>query len=219
MEMFDFVASPGGGMLWDVFLLALGIYVTVWVLQRYFDRQEERRWRPAKQYLYGQLVSHTEWLLKLMPSHPREVQAEEEHEVGARRGATNRYGPDFGRSLSRLNAKRLSNVVEQFANNPRLLDVFKQNLDTSLGYAGAVFLAREPELNKMLNELQEWTLRFEGNLEGCREARESSVPHAGSIAFQQACVSLKEMMLMGYRLHSWLAERTAEFKPSTSNPS
>jgi hypothetical protein len=61
-------------------------------------------------------------------------------------------------------------------------------------------------------------LRFEGNLEGYREARESSVAHAGSTAFQQACVSLKETMLMGYRLRSWLAEQTAEMKLTNSDP-
>jgi hypothetical protein len=218
LELVDLLTSPGGGLLWDVFLLALGIYVTVVILQRYFDRQEEKRWRPARQYLYRQLISHTDWLLNLMPSDPRERQPGVEHRVGPRRGTTNRYGRDFGRSLARLNARRLSNMVEQFANNPRLLEVFKQNFDTSLGYAGAVFLAREPALNKMLNELQEWILRFEGNLEGYREARKSGVAGAGSIAFQQACVSLKEMMRMGYRLRSWLAERTAEIKPSSSNP-
>jgi len=44
----DFLTSPGGSLLWDVFLLALGIYVTVVILQGNFDRQEEKRWRPAR---------------------------------------------------------------------------------------------------------------------------------------------------------------------------
>jgi hypothetical protein len=61
------LTSPGGSLLWDVFLLALGIYVTVWVLQRYFDRQEENRWLPARQYLYRQLDSDADWLLELLP--------------------------------------------------------------------------------------------------------------------------------------------------------
>jgi len=91
-------------------------------------------------------------------------------------------------------------VIEQFANNPNLLDGFKQSLDTSLGYTGAVFLAREPELNKILSELQEWVSGFEGNLRGYREARESGVAGAGSIAFEQACVSLKQMIIMGNQL-------------------
>ena len=73
-EMFDFVAPPGGGMLWDVFLLTLGIYVTVWILQRYFDRQEEKRWRPARQYMYRQLDSDADWLLGSLPPDIRERQ-------------------------------------------------------------------------------------------------------------------------------------------------
>jgi hypothetical protein len=60
--MLDFLTSPGGGLLWDLFLLALGIFFTVVILQRYFERQEEKRWRPARQDLYQRLFSHANWL-------------------------------------------------------------------------------------------------------------------------------------------------------------
>ena len=85
-------------------------------------------------------------------------------------------------------------------------------------YARTVVLAREPELNKILSELQEWLSGLEGNLKGYREARESGVRGAGSMAFKQACVSLKQMMTMGYRLRWWLAERTTKIKPSSRDP-
>lgn len=35
--MIDFLTSPGGGLLWDIFLLALGIFITVVTLQRILD--------------------------------------------------------------------------------------------------------------------------------------------------------------------------------------
>jgi hypothetical protein len=216
--MFHFLTSPGGNLLWDVFLLALGIFVTVVILQRYFDRQEEIRWRPARQYMYRQLLSDADWLLRLLPSDLREGQPEVEYGYGPRRGTDHRYGRDFGRSLARLNAARLSDVAEQFANDPTLLDGFKRSLNTSLAYTGVVVLAREPELNKILSELQEWMSGFEGNLKGYREARESGVRGAGSMAFKQACVSLKQMIIMGYRLRCWLAEGTAKIKPSSPGP-
>ena len=80
--MFHFLTSPGGNLLWDVFLLALGIFVTVFILQRYFDRQEEIRWRPAKQYMYRQLDS--DWLLGLLPPDIRERRPKVGHGFGTR---------------------------------------------------------------------------------------------------------------------------------------
>ena len=109
-------------------------------------------------------------------------------------------------------------MVEQFANDSTPLEWFKQSLDTSLAYTGAVVLAQEPELSKILSELQEWISGLEGNLRDYREARNSGISGAGSIPFQQACISLKEMMIMGYRLRSWLAERTARIEPSNPDP-
>lgn len=54
VEMVDSLTSPGGGLFWDILLLALGIFVEVVVLQQYFDRQGEKRCRSAKRYLYRQ---------------------------------------------------------------------------------------------------------------------------------------------------------------------
>jgi hypothetical protein len=113
-----------------------------------------------------------------------------------------------------MRAARLADVTEQLANEPRFLDSFKQSIDTSLGYTGAVFLAQEPELNKILSELQEWISGFEAHLEGYRKARESVVAGAGSIMFEQACVHLKEMIVMGNRLRRWLLAQATEAKPS-----
>jgi hypothetical protein len=70
-EMIDFLTSPGGGLLWDIFLLALGICITVFILQRYLERQEEKRWRPARRDLYRRLFSHADWLIRMVPRDVR----------------------------------------------------------------------------------------------------------------------------------------------------
>ena len=214
----DLLTSPGGSLLWDVFLLALGIYVTVWVLQRYFDRQEENRWLPARQYLYRQLDSDADWLLELLPPDMQARRPRVVYGFGMRGAIDYEQERDFGRSLTMMRAARLAAATEQFANNPYLLERFKQSLDTKLGYTGAVFLAQEPELNRILSELQEWMAGFEGHLKGYRETRKSVVAGAGSIMFEQACVHLKQMILTGNWLRRWLLAHATEIEQSSSRP-
>ena len=72
VDLFYFLASPGGSLLWDVFLQALGIFFTVVILQRYFEHREEMRWHPARQYLYRQLFSDADQLLGMLPDNVRE---------------------------------------------------------------------------------------------------------------------------------------------------
>ena len=212
------MTSPGGSLLWDVFLLALGIYVTVWVLQQYFDRQEENRWLPARQYLYRQLDSDADWLLELLPPDIQARRPRVGYGLGTRGAIDHGQERDFGRSLTMMRATRLTDVTEQLANEPRFLERFKQSLDTKLGYTGAVFLAQEPELNRILSELQEWMAGFEGHLKGYREARKSVVAGAGSIMFEQACVHLKQMIVTGNWLRTWLLAQATEIEQSSPRP-
>ena len=216
-ELVGLLTSPVGSLLWDVFLLALGIYVTVWVLQRYFDGQEEKRWRPARQYLHRQLDSDADWLLGLLPPDIRERQPRGGYGLGTRGTIDHRQERDFGRSLTMMRTARLAAATEQFANDPYLLERFKQSLDTKLGYAGAVFLAQEPELNRILSELQDRMSGFEGHLKGYREARKS-VAGAGSTVFEQACVHLKQMIIAGNWLRRWLLAQATEIEPPDPDP-
>ena len=201
-------------MLWDVFLLALGIYVTVWVLRRYFDRQEEKRWRPARGYMYRQLDRDADWLLGWLPPDIRARRPRGGYGLGTRGPIDHGQERDFGRSLTMMRPARLAAATEEFANNPHHLDRFKQDLDAKLGYTGAVFLAQEPELNRILSELQGWMAGFEGDLKGYREARKSVVVGAGSLMFDQACVRLKQMILTGNWLRRWLLAQATEIEPS-----
>jgi hypothetical protein len=155
----------------------------------------------------------TPWSSPSRPERPKVG-----YEFGSRGAVDYEQERDFGRSLATMRAARLADVTERLANEPRFLDSFKQSIDTSLGYTDAVFLAQEPELNKVLTELQFWISEFEAHLKDYREARESVVAGAGSIMFRGACVSLKEMIVMGNRLRRWLLEQATEVKPSDAHP-
>jgi hypothetical protein len=217
--MLNFLTSPGGSLLWDLFLLALGIYVTVVILQRYFERQEEKRWRPARQDLYQRLFSHANWLIKMLPSEVLGDWQQTKYKFGYGSGG-GRVDPSFSRSIRGLDAMRLGDVVESLADNPKLLEDFEEYLDGTLQQSAAFFSARDPELHRILAELREWVTRVKGILEAYRESREagiSSTPPSWpprSTPFEQSCVQLRELIITANILQTWLAARADEIRPS-----
>jgi hypothetical protein len=204
------LSSPGGNLLWDLSLQALGILFTVVILQRYFEHREEMRWLPARQYLYQQLFGDVNWLIGLLPTEYREGRPLAWFQFGDRSYGTEAYDRSFAEELWSLDVSVLYEGVKQFADRPDVLESFKRTLDDTLGHSAAVFLAREPELNRLLGALREHVTRFEGSLEVYREARKSGWDPAavvGSSAIQQAGINLKELIIQGYLLGSWLAAR------------
>jgi hypothetical protein len=218
VEMLDFLTSPGGGLLWDLFLLALGIFFTVVILQRYFERQEEKRWRPARQDLYQRLFSHANWLIKMLPS---DVQGEWPSSAWYQFGQKStggRVDVAFSRSIRRLDAMQLKDVAEGLIDDPSLLEGFEQNVDATLQGSAAIFLARDPDLNRIVAELREWITRVKRILEACREVRGSGMdpavyPPVAPVS-QQACVQLRELIITANIFQSWLAARADEIRPS-----
>jgi hypothetical protein len=164
--------------------------------------------------MYRQLDSDADWLLRLLPRDIGERKPKVGYGFGTRGPIDYEQEHDFGRKLRQMRPARLAAATEQFANSPYLLERFKAELDNKLGYTGAVFLAHEPDLNRMLSELQYWMASFEGNLKGYRKARDSVVPGAGSLMFDQACVHLKQMIVVGSWLRTWLLAQATEIKPS-----
>jgi len=204
------LASPGGNLLWDLLLQALGILFTVVILQRYFERQEERRWLPARQYLYYELFGDVDWLVRLLPKEYLEGCPLVWFQFGDRSYGTEKLDRSVAKELWSLDVSVLYEGVKEFADRPDLLDGFKRSLDNTLEHSAAVFLAREPELNRLIGALREHISRFEGSLEIYCESRESGRDPAavlGSSAIQQAGINLKEFMIQGYLLLSWLAAR------------
>jgi hypothetical protein len=162
--------------------------------------------------MYRQLNSDVDWLLGLLPPDIRERKPRVGYGLGTKGPIDYEQERDFGRSLAMMRPARLAAATEEFANNPHHLERFKQSLDTKLGYTGAVFLAQEPVLNRILSELQGWMAGFEGDLKGYREARKSVVRGAGSLMFDQACVRLKQMILTGNGLRRWLLAQATEIE-------
>ena len=208
------LASPGGSLLWDLFLEALGILITVVILQRYLEYREERRWLPARQHLYQQLFEDADWLVGLLKEY------RERPLVWYRFGYSSYGSKDldqpFAKRLYALRISALYDHVKTFTDQPDVLDDFKQTLDTHLAHSAAVFLAREPELNTLIARLREQISHFEGSLEIYREARESGkdpAAFAGSSAIEQAGITLKELIISAYQLRAWLADHADSVEP------
>jgi hypothetical protein len=215
----NWLASPGGNLLWDLFLLALGIFLTVVILQRYFEHREEMRWLPARQYLYYQLFDAANWLVGLWPRESSEERSPVWYRFGYISYSADELGSSFGREVSSAaNVPALYDRVRQFAEDPELLDSFKQDLDNTLAHSAAVFLAREPKLNVLISQLREHISHFEGSLEIYREAQESGHDPAaavglGSSAIHQAGITLQMVILTAYQLRTWLASRADTVEP------
>jgi hypothetical protein len=224
VELLRYFASPGGNLLWDVLLQALGIFFTVVIPQRYFDRQEEKRWRPARQDLYLRLFSHAGWLIKMVPGDVREGGPQGAYTFGYG-GIGGRVGPEVSRSITRLRPGRLKDVVESLADDPTLLEQFEENLDATLRYSAAIFLAKDPGLSSLLADFRDWLTHFKRILEGYREVREADRevgrdPKRGadSDLLKQACVQLRELIIEANRLQTYLAGPADESGPSGSGP-
>jgi hypothetical protein len=63
------LSSPGGNLLWDLFVAGCGIIVTE--PQRYVDRLEERRWTLARTRAYARLFMRVSGLMSHIPYHRR----------------------------------------------------------------------------------------------------------------------------------------------------
>jgi hypothetical protein len=127
----------------------------------------------------------------------------------------------FTRSIKRLDAMRLKDIAEGLVDDPTLLEGFEQNVDATLQHSAAIFLARDPDLNRILAELRDWISGVKHILEAYREARGSGMDPAAwpplSPVSKQACVQLRELISTANILQSWLAERADEIRPSSPN--
>jgi hypothetical protein len=218
LDFIHFLTSPGGNPLWDILLQALGIFFTVVILQRYFERREERRWRPARQDLYQRLFSHANGLIKMLPSEVRGDWPSSAWYQFGQKSTGGRVDVAFSRSIRRLDAMRLKNVAEGLIDDPSLLEGFEQNIDATLQGSAAIFLARDPDLNRIVAEFREWITHVKRILEACREVRGSGMdpavyPPVAPVS-KQACVQLRELIIMANILQSWLAAHADEIRPS-----
>jgi hypothetical protein len=215
LDLLHFLTSLGGNLLWDVFLQALGIFFTVVILRRYFERREGMRWRPARDDFYRRLFP-PDWLIGMVPSDVREGWPQGGYRSGYGKAGA-RLDPAVSKSIRRLRADRLKDAVESLIEDPSPFERFEQNLNTTLRDS-AIFLARDPHLIRRLAGFREWISRVTGMLYLCRELRRSGHDPAGGGAvspFKQTCVQLREWIITANILQVWPVARANEGKSSS----
>jgi hypothetical protein len=209
--------SPGGNLVWDVLLQAIGIIITVTVIRRYFERREELRWLPARQHVYARLFSHADYLVRYLPPHHLNGLTEATYQFGYTHYTSTAFPKAFTTRLVRLRLSELERLVKELAINPEPLESFQRDLDNLLGPSTSVFLEREPELNQLINELKESLSACFVTLNTYSRTVDTGRDPArtvGSSALEQACITLRELVISGYRLRQWLAAQADTVKPA-----
>jgi hypothetical protein len=145
--------SPDGNMVWDILLQAIGIIITVTVLRRYFERQEEKRWLPARQDLYARLFSNADYLVRLLPAHYLPEPHEATYQFGYR-GYTSYFFPEnFIARVVKARGNVFEDRVKALAERPEIMESSQDSLSELLGSSSIVFLTRDPELNRHISTI------------------------------------------------------------------
>jgi hypothetical protein len=178
-HVITWLSSHLGVVLWDLILQAVTIFITVWVIERWLEWREQRRWYPARQFLYSQLFGKADYLVLLLPwerwsnlGNARYLFA------GSRSYGTKAFREDFTESVWRMDASEFEERVQELAGKPELITSFEKGFDNTLGPWAGIFLAQEPELNMLINEVRERFSDFKATLERYRRrsARRGSPP-------------------------------------------
>lgn len=146
------LTTPEGNLVWDLVLQALAIVITVFVIQRWIDKREEKRWLPLKQVTYMLLSVITDRLIRdLAPKEPEE-QRMYIYYFGDRQGYSSVYEEYMDEILSMDVRSFVDRTTEISENHSELLSdtyqEFRDHFDR-----GSVALAREPEISRMLADL------------------------------------------------------------------
>ena len=152
----------------------------------------------------------------MLPSDVREGEPQTEHKF-CYRSVKGRVDPNFTRSIRRLKAERLKDVVESLADHPTALEEFEKRLDETLEPSATILMAKDPGLSGILADLREWMSHVANILEGYREVRGSGLhPERGAdpTIAKQACVQLRELIIEADRLRIWLAGHAEGIGPA-----
>jgi hypothetical protein len=153
-------SSPGGNLLWDLFVAALSILITVTVIQRYIDRLEERRWAPARDRAYYRLFLLTENLMRHVPYHRRTALRKATYRFGSQ-GTISApdYGKEFRQTVWEIDVREFEPAVEHWSSSPGQTEAFQRSVERLSDPEIAVFMAREPELGRAIGVLRERALQ------------------------------------------------------------
>src|SRR5215213_6628126 len=99
MDLINWLTSPGGNLIWDVVVQAAGIFLTVFIIERWLEKREEKRWLPLKHRTYILLIMITRSLIfDLSPHKPSESQKSLYYYFG-NRAVISSVPKDFGNEL------------------------------------------------------------------------------------------------------------------------
>lgn len=141
---------------------------------------ERRRWRPARQFLYARLFQRAVYLTGLLPWERVSTLSSAWYEFGSISYGDKALEEGLG-DPTQVSSFEFEERVKELAGKPELMGSFQRRFDNTLGPGTDIFLAREPELNRLVNELRDRLSDFHATLEtyqrrsssGERPSRES----------------------------------------------
>lgn len=182
-------------VLTDLILEALGILITVFVIQRFIERLEERRWAPARDRAYYRLFRLTLSLLGHVPYHRRAALPGATYTFGSQATLPAiDYGKDFGQTVWEIDRSEFEPAVEHWSSSPDRIAEFQRMVERLSEPEIAVFMHKEPELGRAIGVLRQRILEATLALERYRRAASPESPSRGPREYFNVEGAMKEAM-------------------------
>ena len=206
------LSSPGGSLLWDLFLLALGILITVTVIRRYFEQREERRWGVASSRIYARLLLYADSFMSIAPWNLRSGLDDVYHTFGQQGIGSSDYDGDFYNRVVDLDMREFEPLVDHLSQQPDGVDRFVRGLARLSEPEMMFILSKDPELNEAIGELRERVLavapafnRYLRHLS--RGKGEHELGFFDIDTKEQVCITLSRVFTAAYHLRVLLIRK------------
>ena len=163
-NLVNWLASHLGNLVWDLVL----VVATVVLIPLVLAVLERRRWRPARQFLYSRLLRTADDVVGLLPEERKSGLGRAAYQFGPNNYSTWQFDEGFIDDSAQMDAAEFEERVKELAGKPELVGSWQRKFDDLLGTSAGVFLAREPELNRLISEVTEHLSDFDATLERYR---------------------------------------------------
>jgi hypothetical protein len=212
-NLVNWLASPLGNLVWDLVL----VVATVALIPLVLSRLERRRWRPARQFLYSRLLRTADEVVGLLPEERKSGLGRAVYQFAPNYYSTWQFDEGFIDDLAQMDAAEFEERVKELAGKPELVGSWQRKFDDLLGTSAGVFLAREPELNRLIYEVTEHLSDFDATLERYRsDPTSTQSPSASDYhvdAMEQAYIQLHRLVRSACELRRWLANHADRVRP------
>ena len=213
-NLVNWLTSHLGTLVWDV-LLVVATVVGVPILLAWL---EKRRWHPARQFLYSRLLRTADEVVGLLPEERKSGLGRAAYQFAPNYYSTWQFDEGLIDDLAQMDAAEFEERVKELAGKPELVGSWQRKFDDLLGTSAGVFLAREPELNRLIYEVTEHLSDFDATLERYRsDPTSTQSPSASDYhvdAMDQAYIQLHQLVLSACELRRWLADQADSVVPS-----